>query len=83
MRQPASASEKEKLAYVEEVIQLLDMEAYADATVGVPGVGSFGPSLSRTPPSFSVFMSSVKYRAAKEIDYWRGTSCKARITALP
>jgi ATP-binding cassette subfamily G (WHITE) protein 2 (PDR) len=39
MRQSAEISRKEKLAYVEDVIKLLDMEAYADAIVGVPGEG--------------------------------------------
>ena len=39
MRQPAEISRKEKLAYVEEVIKLLDMEDYADAIIGVPGEG--------------------------------------------
>jgi ATP-binding cassette subfamily G (WHITE) protein 2 (PDR) len=39
MRQPADITTKEKLAYVEEVIVLLDMETYADAIVGVPGEG--------------------------------------------
>jgi ATP-binding cassette subfamily G (WHITE) protein 2 (PDR) len=39
LRQPAETSRKEKLAYVEEVIKLLDMEDYADSIVGVPGEG--------------------------------------------
>jgi ABC-type multidrug transport system ATPase subunit len=39
MRQSAKISRKEKLAYVEEVIKLLDMEDYADAVIGVPGEG--------------------------------------------
>jgi ATP-binding cassette subfamily G (WHITE) protein 2 (PDR) len=39
LRQPAHVSRKEKLAYVDEVIKLLDMEDYADAVVGVPGEG--------------------------------------------
>jgi ABC-type multidrug transport system ATPase subunit len=39
LRQPANVSRKEKLEYVEEVIKLLGMEAYADAVVGVPGEG--------------------------------------------
>ncbi|OJD40803.1 abc transporter [Diplodia corticola] len=39
LRQPAQVSREEKLAYVEEVIKLLDMEEYADAVVGVPGEG--------------------------------------------
>ena len=41
LRQPASVSRQEKLDYVEEVIKLLGMEAYADAVVGVPGEGMF------------------------------------------
>lgn len=40
LRQPASVSKQEKKAYVEEVIGLLEMEAYADAIVGVPGEGA-------------------------------------------
>ena len=39
MRQSTERSRKEKLAYVEDVIKLLEMEAYADAIVGVPGEG--------------------------------------------
>ncbi|KXH62111.1 hypothetical protein CSAL01_09966 [Colletotrichum salicis] len=39
LRQPAFVSKQEKYAYVEEVIGLLEMEAYADAIVGVPGEG--------------------------------------------
>ena len=39
LRQPASVSRQEKLAYVEEVLELLEMAAYADAVVGVPGEG--------------------------------------------
>lgn len=41
LRQPNTATEKEKLEYVEEVIQLLEMEEYAEAIVGVPGEGPF------------------------------------------
>ena len=39
MCQPERISRKEKLAYVEEVINLLGMESYAEAIVGVPGEG--------------------------------------------
>ncbi|KAL4934904.1 hypothetical protein BDV06DRAFT_144677 [Aspergillus oleicola] len=39
LRQPAATPRQEKLDYVEEVIKLLGMEAYADAVVGVPGEG--------------------------------------------
>ncbi|QDS75112.1 ZEB2-regulated ABC transporter 1 [Venturia effusa] len=39
LRQPAHVPREEKLAYVDEVIKLLDMQDYADAVVGVPGEG--------------------------------------------
>ncbi|KZL71217.1 multidrug resistance protein cdr1 [Colletotrichum tofieldiae] len=39
LRQPKSVSKQEKYDNVEEVIKLLEMEAYADAIVGVPGEG--------------------------------------------
>ncbi|KAH8080244.1 ABC-2 type transporter-domain-containing protein [Filobasidium floriforme] len=39
LRQPASVSCEAKLAHVEEVLELLEMSAYADAVVGVPGEG--------------------------------------------
>ena len=39
LRQPANVSRHSKLAYVEEVIKLLEMQHYADAVVGVPGEG--------------------------------------------
>ena len=39
LRQPAKTPKEEKIAYVDEVIKLLEMEEYADAVVGVPGEG--------------------------------------------
>lgn len=39
LRQPKSVPRKEKIAYVEEVIKILEMGSYADAVVGVPGEG--------------------------------------------
>ena len=39
LRQSASTPRHDKLAYVDEVIKLLEMEEYADAIVGVPGEG--------------------------------------------
>lgn len=39
LRQPATFSRKEKLAYVNTVIELLGMEEYSDAVIGVPGEG--------------------------------------------
>lgn len=39
LRQPAATPHHEKVAYVDEVIQVLEMESYADAIIGVPGEG--------------------------------------------
>ncbi|KAI9038998.1 uncharacterized protein KD926_010100 [Aspergillus affinis] len=39
LRQPAHISRQEKLDYVKEVLELLGMQTYADAVVGVPGEG--------------------------------------------
>ncbi|KAK9235227.1 ABC-2 type transporter-domain-containing protein [Lipomyces kononenkoae] len=39
LRQPAEIPRAERIAYVDEVIRILEMEAYADAVVGVPGEG--------------------------------------------
>jgi ATP-binding cassette subfamily G (WHITE) protein 2 (PDR) len=39
LRQPKAIPPDEKLAYVDKVIKVLEMEAYADAVVGVPGEG--------------------------------------------
>ncbi|CAN8098273.1 unnamed protein product [Discula destructiva] len=59
LRQPAHVPRKEKLAYVDEVIKLLDMHEYADAVVGVPGEGlnveqrkrlTIGVELAAKPP---------------------------------
>lgn len=39
LRQPARYTRAEKLAYVDTVISLLEMEEYSDAVIGVPGEG--------------------------------------------
>ena len=39
LRQPPEYAREERLAYVDHVISLLDMEQYADAVVGTPGSG--------------------------------------------
>jgi ATP-binding cassette subfamily G (WHITE) protein 2 (PDR) len=59
LRQPAHVPREEKLAYVDEVIKLLEMDEYADAVVGVPGEGlnveqrkrlTIGVELAAKPP---------------------------------
>lgn len=39
LRQPAETSRKEKLLYVDHVIDMLEMQDFADAIIGVPGEG--------------------------------------------
>lgn len=39
LRQPRKYTRIEKLAYVDEVIETLDMRKFADAIIGVPGEG--------------------------------------------
>jgi len=59
LRQPAHIPREEKLAYVDEVIKMLEMEDYADAVIGVPGEGlnveqrkrlTIGVELAAKPP---------------------------------
>ncbi|KAK0390579.1 hypothetical protein NLU13_0083 [Sarocladium strictum] len=59
LRQPESTPYEEKVAYVDEVIKLLDMEPYADAVIGVLGEGlnveqrkrlTIGVELAAKPP---------------------------------
>jgi ATP-binding cassette subfamily G (WHITE) protein 2 (PDR) len=59
LRQPEHISEAEKLAYVDEVIELLDMQEWADVVVGVLGEGlnveqrkrlTIGVELAAKPP---------------------------------
>ena len=39
LRQPEKYTDSDKLAYVEEVIETLDMSQFANAVIGVPGEG--------------------------------------------
>lgn len=39
LRQPSSRSRKDKIAVIEEVLDLMDMRDYEDAIVGIPGEG--------------------------------------------
>lgn len=40
LRQPRHVSKADKLAYVDEVLKLLEMDHYADAVIGAPGEGA-------------------------------------------
>lgn len=39
LRQPATKLKADKLAYVETVLDMMDMRGYAEAVIGVPGEG--------------------------------------------
>ena len=43
IRQGGERSTQEKLAYVDTVLEMLDMTPYADAVVGIPGEGILTP----------------------------------------
>lgn len=78
LRQPSKVPTAQKNLYVEEVIRLLNMEAYADAVIGVPGEGlSDGFSCKL---NISVGQLTRRYRPkrrAKETsDYRRRDSCE-------
>lgn len=45
LRQTATQSTEQKLQYVDSVINVLDMQPYADAVVGVPGHGKLIPAV--------------------------------------
>ncbi len=57
LRQPRDTPRAEKIAYVEEVIKLLDMQEYADAVVGVPGEGQFFVPFTTSILSWLLFSS--------------------------
>lgn len=40
LRQSGPETDQQKRAYIDSILAILDMEAYADAIVGVPGEGS-------------------------------------------
>jgi ABC-type multidrug transport system ATPase subunit len=66
LRQPASIPRREKVAYVEEVIKMLDMQEYADA-------GLQRLSILRLIANGSF---RLECGAAQKAHYSRGTSCE-------
>ena len=70
MRQPANIPDNEKMAYVENVINTLDMESIADALIGTPGDGklsveerkriTIGVELAARPSAL-LFLDEVSY----------------------
>lgn len=81
LRQPASVSKAEKYEHVESTIELLGMQSYADAVVGVPGEGAVLTkigSLIRTFHMANLTALRPQCRAAQASDHRRRTGCEAR-----
>lgn len=66
LRQPPEYDQKQRLAYVDHVIKILDMEAYSDAIIGIPGSGlnverkSYG---CRSISDSLIYFSNISCRA--------------------
>lgn len=67
LRQPNITPHDKKVAYVDEVIKVLEMEAYADAIVGVPGEGAFEINNKSRVLTFA----RPECRTAQAFNYWR------------
>jgi ATP-binding cassette subfamily G (WHITE) protein 2 (PDR) len=68
LRQPPQYNCEERLAYVDYVINLLDMEQYADAVVGVPGSGL---NVEREYSMYNRILHALTKSRTKETDHWR------------
>ena len=68
LRQPANVSRENKLAYVDEVIKILEMEEYADAVVGVPGEGTHDTTSSYHLPETN--LTRTQRRTKKTPHHW-------------
>ena len=79
LRQPQEYQRKERLAYVDHVIRLLDMEPYADAVVGVPGSGL---NVEREYHVIPWMQRLIVYRT-KTLNNWRRTRCSPKAATFP
>lgn len=77
LRQPANVSKEEKNAYVEEVIELLELQPFGDALIFALSVeGKSGSQLL-----MSRFTHS--HDSSQTLDHWCRTRFKARVTSVP
>lgn len=80
LRQLSSTPHSEKIAYVEEVINALGMETYADAIIGVPGEGG---NCQNSDGCRNAHYSRAECRTAEAINHRRGTGCQASSAPVP
>jgi ABC-type multidrug transport system permease subunit len=79
LRQPAKVSKEEKFKYVEEVIQMLGMQEFAEAIVGSPGEGK----LLAIQMRLSTNNHRSQHRAAQTPHNRRRARRQARPSPLP
>jgi ATP-binding cassette subfamily G (WHITE) protein 2 (PDR) len=80
LRQPPGYNRDERLAYVDHVIRLLDMEPYVDAVVGVPGSGL---NVERTFFAFSYTLCSIADRDRTQAPHYRRRArCSSKAAPL-
>lgn len=78
LRQPPEYTKEEKIAYVDHVIRLLDMEQYADAVVGIPGTGLNVERKSKKRPAI---VGNTDTGRTQAFDHWRRT-CSSPETVI-
>ena len=77
LRQPANVSKEEKNAYVEEVIELLELQPFGDALIfALSAEGKSGSQLL-----MSRFTHS--HDSSQTLDNWCRTRFKTRVTSIP
>jgi ATP-binding cassette subfamily G (WHITE) protein 2 (PDR) len=79
LRQPREYQRKERLAYVDHVVRLLDMEPYADAVVGVPGSGL------NVERKYHLTLCTRKLIVCRTqtLDHWRRACCSPEAATFP
>ena len=81
LRQPPEYKREERLAYVDHVISLLDMEQYADAVVGVPGSGL---NVERKYHlSFQLILRILNLARTQATHHWRRARCPPKASPFP
>ena len=81
LRQSPEYTHEEKLAYVDHVIDILNMQEYADAVVGVPGSGLNVEQRKRKHPLFPSTLKPVLTDC--RLNHWCRTRRAPQTPPLP
>jgi len=80
LRQPPEYKTEERLAYVDHVITLLDMEPYADAVVGVSGSGL---NVEREFLTYIILsLCALIAPRTQALDHWCRTRCAPKASIV-